>query len=165
MRAIRGNCYIFVILTTTGLIGLANGAAGQVRPARAGGAAFAIEAAGGTVGSVAGFGLGVLITNPENCSSDDLACTLEKVGAALAISAGGAALGTIWVGRAANTRPSALGAFVGGALGIVAGVGVVHLISEELDLSRENVVLWVGYTVTQGLVTALGSRLVRALRD
>jgi hypothetical protein len=139
--------------------------AAQRAPARGGPSAFAIEAAGGALGSAAGFGLGVLVTNPENCPSEDLRCTLEKVGAALAISAGGSALGTMLVGNAANTRPSALGAFVGGALGIVAGVAAVHVISEEMDLSRENVVLWVGYTVTQGLVTALGSRVVRALRD
>jgi hypothetical protein len=128
-------------------------------------AAFLIELAGGAVGSLAGFGLGVLITDPEDCSSDDLLCYLEDVGIALAISGGTAGLGAVLAGRVADTHPSVPGAFVGSVVGIAAGLGVVHLISEEFDLSRDRAALWLGYTVTQGVVTALGSRLFAALRD
>jgi hypothetical protein len=127
--------------------------------------AFLIELAGGAVGSLGGFGLGVLITDPEDCSSDDLLCYLEDVGIALAISGGTAALGAVLAGRVADTHPSVPGAFVGSVVGIAAGLGVVHLISEEFDLSRDRAALWLGYTVTQGVVTALGSRLFAALRD
>jgi hypothetical protein len=126
---------------------------------------FLMELAGGTAGSLAGFGLGVLITNPEDCGSDDLLCYLEDVGIALAISGGTAGLGAVLAGRMADTHPSVPGAFVGSVAGIAAGLGVVHLISEEFDISRERAALWLGYTVTQGTVTALGSRVFAALRD
>jgi len=164
MRSMRSNYLISLLLTATVVGCVAAPASAQRGPVR-GVAAFGIEAAGGVLGSAAGLGLGFLITNPGDCPSDDLGCTLQKVGAALAISAGGSGLGTVVLGRASHTQPSALGAFVGAAVGIAAGVGVVHLISEELDLSREDAVLWVGYTLTQGVVSALGSRLVRALRS
>jgi len=165
MRNRCHNCIILWALTLVALAALPARSTAQASGARAGASAFAIESAGGILGSAAGFGLGVLLTNPENCASDDLSCTLEKVAAALAISAVGSGLGTTLLGRQANTRPSAVGAFLGAVVGIVAGVGVVHLVSEELDLSRENAVQWIGYTVTQGVVTALGSRLFAALRD
>jgi hypothetical protein len=132
---------------------------------RASGAgAFAIEALGGTLGSAAGFGLGVLITRPDRCH-DDLGCTLEKVGIALGLSGAGAGFGSLLSGELGATEPSAWGGFIGGIVAIPAGIGVVHLMSEELNLSRDDFVLTASYTLTQGLVTAIGSRIGAALRN
>jgi hypothetical protein len=86
------------------------------------------------VGSAAGIGLALAVARPDECGSDDLSCTLEKIGIALVVSAGGAAVGDVLTGRMAETRPSTAGAVVGSLAGIVAGVGVVHLLSEELDV-------------------------------
>jgi hypothetical protein len=65
----------------------------------------------------------------------------------------------------ADTRPSTPGAIAGSLAGIAAGIGVVHLFSEELDLTRSDAALFVTYSLTQGIVTALGSRIGAWLRD
>lgn len=133
---------------------------------RASGAgALAIETLGGTLGSAAGFGLGVLISRVDECHSDDLQCTLEKVGIALGLSGAGAGAGSFLAGRIGATEPSGWGALIGGFVAIPAGIGVVHLISEELELSRGDFVLAASYTLTQGLLSAIGSRIGAALRE
>jgi hypothetical protein len=138
----------------------------RVAPRRASGAgAFLIEAAGGTVGSATGFGLGVLIADVGGCGSDDIGCWLSRLGIALGISGATSAVGALLTGHMGDTQPSTAGAIVGGIAGIPAGVGVVHLISEELDLTRDDAVTWVSYVFTQGIVTALGSRIGAALRN
>jgi hypothetical protein len=117
------------------------------------------------VGSAAGIGLALAVARPDECGSDDLSCTLEKIGIALVVSAGGAAVGDVLTGRMAETRPSTAGAVVGSLAGIVAGVGVVHLLSEELDVTRNDAALFVSYSLTQGIITAIGSRIGAWLRD
>lgn len=131
---------------------------------RAGSQAFLIETVGATVGSAAGFGIAVALASPDDCG-EDLGCTLRKLGLALLVSAGGAATGDLVVGSMVGTRPSAPGAVVGSLAGIAAGVGVVHLLSEELDLTRSDAALFISYSLTQGIVTALGSRIGAWLRD
>jgi hypothetical protein len=134
-------------------------------PRRAGGVgAFAVEALGGTLGSAAGLGLGILITDPGRCS-DDLTCTLESLGVALGISGAGSGIGSFLSGRLADTDPSTIGGLIGGLLAIPAGVGVAHLLSEEMELTREDFLLAASYSLTQGIITALGSRIGAALRN
>jgi len=127
--------------------------------------AFLIETIGGTAGSGAGFGLGVLLATIDDCSGDDLSCTLEQAGIALGLSAVGASAGAWLAGEIGHTQPSGWGAILGGLVGVPAGIGVVHLISEDLDWVRSNGVQAAAYALTQGIVTALLSRLGAALRD
>ena len=139
-------------------------AAARQAAERTGAGALVAEAAGATLGSAAGFGLAVLINNPNECNNEDLACILEKVGVALVFSAAGAAAGDVIAGRLAETRPSTIGASIGSLAGLAAGFGVVHLISEELDLSSNDAVLFVSYSLVHGMVTALGSRIGALIR-
>lgn len=132
---------------------------------RTGSSAFLIETAGATLGSAAGFGIALAISRPDECSGDDLACVLQKIGVSLLVSAGSATAGDLVVGNMSHTRPSAPGAFIGSLAGIAAGVGFVHLLSEELDLTRSDATLFVSYSFAQGVVTALGSRIGAWIRD
>lgn len=130
---------------------------------RTGAAAFLVEAAGGTAGSLAGFGVGYALA--DRCDSEDLVCNLENAGTALLAGTVLAALGTYVAGRLGDTEPSALGAGLGAVAGAAAGIGVWHLLTEELNVVTSDAGAVASYVVTQGIVTALGSRLVRALRD
>ena len=135
------------------------------RDPRAGASAFAVEALGGTLGSLAGVGAGLLITRAVNeCESEDLVCDLRRVATTGVASVAGATAGTYVAGRAADTEPSLLGAFLGALAGTAAGVGVVHLLTEETNVARNNATLVVAYSVTQGIVAGLGSRIVSSLR-
>jgi len=153
---------IQVAVVSLALIPIPGSANAQESPT--GPSAFLVETAGATVGSAAGFGLALALSKPGECG-DDLACTLEKIGLSLIVSAGGAAVGDIVAGNMADTRPSAPGAIAGSLAGIAAGIGVVHLFSEELDLTQSDAALFVTYSLTQGIVTALGSRIGAWLRD
>lgn len=123
--------------------------------------AFGVELLGGSVGSLAGFGLGVLAGSPGDCDSEDLECILGRVGLAIAGSTVGAAAGAYLAGRAGDTDPSALGASAGAIAGALAGIGVIHLLEEELNVTTNAAALVVSYALTQGLLTAAGSRLAR----
>lgn len=132
---------------------------------RRGVAAFTVEALGGTAGSLAGVGLGLVIARAnDRCGSEDLACDLRQAATTGAASVVGATAGTYLVGRAANTEPSFAGSLIGAVAGAAAGVGVIHLLTEETQLARNNATLVVAYSVTQGIVAALGSRIVAAVR-
>lgn len=132
---------------------------------RSGFSALAIETLGGAVGSAAGFGLGVLAADTDACNNEDLQCILEDVAIALGASAVGAALGSWTAGKAGSTRPSLLGAALGSVAGAVAGLGTVHLLTEEFDLAVNDGIQLLSYVITQGVVTALGSRLIAAISD
>jgi hypothetical protein len=129
------------------------------------GAKFAIEALGGTVGSLAGFGAGVLVAGLDECDNESLLCILEDVAITVGGSTVGSGLGAWGAGRLGSTRPSGLGAALGSLAGAAAGLGLVHLLSEELDLNPGDGVLLLSYAVTQGVLAALGSRLIAAIRD
>src|SRR5215213_3141780 len=77
---------------------------------RSGVSAFAIEAAGGTVGSVAGVALGLAVARIDSCDSEDLACILSGLSVGGLGGAVGATVGTVLVGRKFDTRPSTAGA-------------------------------------------------------
>lgn len=122
-------------------------------------ASYLIETAGGTVGSLAGFGLGLAVSRPDECNNEDLACILNGVAVGLATSAVGAGAGAYGAGRWQNTEPSGWGAALGGVLGAAAGLGVVKLMDETSPGSGEGIGAIVAYGVTHGLVTAAFTRI------
>jgi uncharacterized membrane protein YeaQ/YmgE (transglycosylase-associated protein family) len=135
-------------------------------PAAVGGSrAFGAEAVGGAIGSALGITLGLAVAKPGDCpSADDVACTLQRLGITAVIGVVGATVGSNVAGRLRGTNPSLLGAFVGAAAGAVAGVGLEHLITEELNQQLGNVGTVLLFSVTQGILAAAGSRLLNAAR-
>ncbi len=129
-----------------------------------GGTALFVESVGGSIGSGAGLGLGLVLAQANDCTTDDIACYIESAGIAVAISTAGAALGAHLAGRIADTRPSGIGSILGAVSGAVAGIGVSHLLSDELDLTHSEIALAFSYAISQGFVAALGSRLGAWLR-
>lgn len=119
---------------------------------------FAVEATGGIAGSLIGFGA-VYLLAADSCPVEDLGCNLRNAFSAIAVGTAGSAAGTILLGRARGTGPSVVGAIVGSIAGAAAGIGVWHLFTEEFDIINHREVAIVGFSVTQGIVTALGSRL------
>ena len=136
------------------------------RETRSAASAFAIETLGGTAGSALGVGAGLLISRATNeCQSEeDLECQLRQAATTGLVSVVGATAGTYLVGRAANAEPSFAGSLIGALAGAAAGVGVIHLLTEEANVSSNNTTLVVAYSLTQGVVAALGSRIVAAVR-
>jgi hypothetical protein len=126
--------------------------------------AFTAEAAGGILGSAAGAVLGLTISEVDECGVDDLECTIRGLGVAGIGSVIGATTGTMLAGKWADSRPSLPGAIVGSLLGAVAGVALVHGLTEEVNLHLDKPLTIAVYSITQGLVTALGSRAVASLR-
>ena len=132
---------------------------------RSGVSAFVIEAAGGTLGSVAGVALGLAAARIDSCDSEDLACILSGLSVGGLGGVVGATLGTVVVGRSFDTRPSTAGAIVGSVVGVAAGLGVVHIITEEASTRLGRVGGVLVFSTTQGLLTALGSRIGASIRD
>lgn len=153
----RGSALLFAAL----LVFAATPAAAQQR---AGAGAFAIEALGGTAGSAAGIGLGIVTFRPGSCDGEDVACILEKLGSIGLLTAITSPLGTWAAGRAANTEPDFVGALVGGVAGTLAGAGAIRLL-DEAGSPVEGAGAVLVYCATQGIFSALGSRLRRAVRD
>ena len=130
---------------------------------RSGGAAFAIEAAGGTLGSLAGYGIGRAIVDEDACG-DDLGCIFSGVGTVLLASSAGATLGAWALGSAADTDPSIGGAALGSLAGAAAGLGLLKVLEEIDPQWDEGGAAVIALTLSQGIVTALGSRIGAALR-
>jgi predicted RNA-binding protein with PUA-like domain len=124
--------------------------------------AFVVEAAGGIAGSFTGFGL--VYALGDRCAGEDLACEIRTAGGAIAAGTVVSALGTYWAGKAFDTNPSGLGAALGSIAGAAAGIGAWHLMTEELDVVKSDAGAIITYGVVQGLMSALGSRVVRALK-
>lgn len=141
----------------------ASGASAQQRNA-SGSNAFAVETVGATAGSVAGVVLGLAVSRPDRCGVDDLACTIRGLGVAGVGSVIGSTAGAVIAGRSRDTRPSSVGAFVGAVAGAFAGVGLVHALTEEVNLKLEKPLTVAVYSLAQGVVTALGSRLGASIR-
>ena len=141
------------------LSGAASDLAGQER---SGGEAWAIEAAGGVLGSAAGFGVGLALVD-DDCG-DDLICIFTDVAAVLAMASGGSALGAWGLGRAADTDPSLGGAIVGSLAGAVASLGTLKLVDEIAPEADDRATAVITVSLTQGAITALGSMLGAALR-
>ena len=124
---------------------------------------FTIEAVGGALGSAVGVGVGLLITDPGDCGGEDLQCIVGGLGITGLIAAAGAPVGTLLAGHAWDTEPSLLGAALGSIAGAAVGIGVIKLF-DEAGASLEGLGAGVTFTLSHGIVTALGSRWVEALR-
>ena len=129
----------------------------------ASGRAYAIEAAGGIAGSMLGWAFIYKMAN--DCAVEDTGCIIRSAAVGIVISGITAPAGTYFAGKAGGTNPSLLGASLGGIAGAAAGIGVWHLWTEELSIGNGTLTGILTYSITQGLVTAAGSRLVRALRS
>ena len=131
-------------------------------PSATGAGAFVVETLGATAGSVLGFA--VIYATADDCDVEDLGCNIGKAGLGIVTSTVGATLGAVLAGNMADTRPSGLGAALGAIAGAAAGLGMWHLFTEELDISNSPTVAIGAYSVTQGVLTALGSRIGRSLK-
>jgi hypothetical protein len=113
------------------------------------------------VGSAIGIAIGLAVTRPADCpSDDDVVCVLRRLGVAGIIGVAGAVMGTAVAGRWAGTDPSVGGAILGGTVGTAAGIGLEHLLSEELNRSVGQTGVVLLFSLTQGILAAAGSRLV-----
>lgn len=129
------------------------------------GAAFPIELAGATAGSLAGLGLGMLVASPDDCDNEDLACILRSIGVVGVFTIAGAPAGAMLLGDWADTRPSLAGAAIGSLLGAAAGAGLLRLTEEVDDDPFPILYSVIVYTGAHGLLTAVGSRLGALIRD
>lgn len=128
------------------------------------GSRLAIEAVGGTVGSAAGLGLALLAFSPDRCPTDDIECILERLGGAGLAAAAGGSLGAWQLGRMENTEPSLLGSVIGAIGGVAAGLGVIQLMENAGEGDPDPVIAFIGFSVTEGIVTGLFSRMFAAFR-
>lgn len=124
--------------------------------------AWASEAAGGTLGSLAGFGLGVLIVDDE--CGDDIECILTDVAAVVGLASAGSALGTVALGGAADTEPSLAGAAIGALAGAFAGLGMLKVVEEIDPRLDDGLAAAITFSLSQGMVAAIGSRIGAAVR-
>jgi hypothetical protein len=133
--------------------------AGAQRAEPSGVRAFAIEAAGGTVGSFAGVVIGLAIARIDRCGDEALSCNLSALAVGAIAGTIVATAGTVIAGRLNETRPSPIGAFAGAVAGAFAGAGAVHLLTEEANVRLNRPVVLVVFSVAQGVLTAAGSRI------
>ena len=153
-------------ITTALLVCVAAPGAAAQAPTASGTRAFVVEALGGTAGSAAGVVLGVGLSGVDRCpEDDDVECVLGRLSVVAIGSVVGATTGTTVVGHLVDSHPSTAGAVVGSLAGVAAGVGMLHLLTQVAgrDLGRASSTAV--YAVTQGLVTALGSRVGAWMRD
>jgi hypothetical protein len=122
--------------------------------------AILAEAAGGTVGSLVGFGL-VYAVAADKCGVDDLRCDIASAGAAVLTATLLSTAGVYLAGRLADTEPHVPGAALGALVGAAAGIGVWHLIADNINVNDSMPAGMIGFSVTQGTLAALGSALGR----
>ncbi len=120
------------------------------------GRAFAVEALGASVGSLIGIGIVALATK---CGVDDLACGITRTVAGGAAGAAGAAIATVLVTRQTGSSRSAGGAIVGAIVGTGVGLGIHYLLNRESDRNLGDLVTIPIFTLSQGILAALGSRV------
>jgi hypothetical protein len=116
-----------------------------------------LEALGGSAGSFIGMGLVGLVSN---CGVDDLVCLLKTVGAGGVAGVVGATIGVSVVARATGSRRSVPGAILGAVVGTGLGV-LIHIgLDRGTDRNLDDVIVIPIFTVSQGTIAALGSRLL-----
>ena len=116
---------------------------------------LAVEASGGVVGALAGFGLGWAVLGERECG-DDLECVFRNVAAVSATSALGGAAGTWLAGKWGGTEPGLVGAGVGAVVGVAAGLGLAKVFEEAAE--RDAAVV-VAFSIPVGVLAAVGSRV------
>jgi hypothetical protein len=125
---------------------------------------FALQVLGGTLGSLAGVGIGLAIT--DDCTGqDDVVCALKSLSVAGALGMIGATAGVTIAGQAASERPSIIGGLVGAGVGTAIGVGLHHLITEELNQRLGDAGTLALFTISQGTFAAAGARVGTVLRS
>lgn len=132
---------------------------GSIRPDSPG--ALALEAIGGTAGSLVGIGA-VLLTS--DCNVDDLGCEILSIIGAGAAGVVGSTVATQLVAGHTGSRRSVLGAALGGAVGTGVGLGLHYLINANSDTDLDSDAVIPLFAVSQGVFAALGSRLIGAAR-
>ena len=124
---------------------------------------FITEWAGGSLGSMAGLGLGLAISRPDRCDGDDIECVFDRLGIVWLVTSLGAGAGVQIGGRLGDTNPSLTGALIGGVLGAAVGAVALAMLDEASRGTTDGVLGVATFSVTQGLVSALGSRIGRAI--
>ena len=124
---------------------------------------FIPEWAGGTLGSMAGLGLGLAIARPDRCGGDDIECVFDRLGTVWLTSSLGAGAGVQIGGRLGKTNPSLTGALIGGVSGAAVGAVALAVLEEASPGTTDGVLGMATFSLTQGLLSALGSRIGRAI--
>jgi hypothetical protein len=125
---------------------------------------FGLQALGGSLGSLAGVAVGLAVT--DDCTGeDDVVCALETLSITGALGVMGATAGVAIAGRSANQRPSIVGGLLGAAAGTAIGVGLHHLITEEMNKELNDAGTFALFTISQGTFAAAGARLGAMLRS
>jgi len=120
--------------------------------------AFAIEAFGGSFGSLVGIGVVGLVSD---CDVEDLGCLILSVGAGGMMGAVGATIGTSLAARATNSPRSIPGAALGAVVGTGVGLGVHYLLNRATDRNFDDAAAVVPiFVLSQGIGSAIGSRLL-----
>jgi hypothetical protein len=114
-----------------------------------------LEALGGSLGSAAGIGVVVLVSD---CGVDDLACDIVRAGAAGAAGVVGATLGTALLARQTGARHSVAGAALGAILGTAVGLGVHYLVNSNSDRNLDDGIVLPIFAISQGVFAAIGGR-------
>jgi hypothetical protein len=123
--------------------------------------AFVLEAAAGSVGSLAGI---AIVGLTRECGVEELGCIILTVGAGGALGAVGATIGTTLAARATNSPRSVGGAALGALIGTGVGLGVHWLLNRGSDRNLGDKVVVPIFVLSQGIFSALGSRIVGARR-
>jgi hypothetical protein len=116
---------------------------------------FALEALGGSVGSAAGIGAVLLLSD---CGADDLACDIISVSVAGAAGVLGATIGTALVARQTHAKHSVAGATLGAILGTAVGLGVHYLLNSNSDRNLGDAIVVPIFAISQGFLAAIGGR-------
>jgi hypothetical protein len=116
---------------------------------------LALEVLGGTLGSAAGIGAVLLMSD---CGVDDLACEIISVGIAGAAGVLGATIGTTLVARRTGAQHSVAGAALGAILGTAVGLGVHYLDNSNSDRNLGDAIVVPIFAISQGLFAAIVGR-------
>lgn len=159
MNALRQAIGTYLVIA--GLVSVASPAAAQHRASES--RPFGVDVAAASVGSATGLLVGLAISSPDDCVTDDIECIPESLGTAALLSAITAPAAVMLAGRWRGPDPSIIGLTVGSVIGIAASVGVLKLLEESMDGDLSRPLAVVTFSVPHGLVTALGGRAGRAL--
>jgi hypothetical protein len=119
--------------------------------------AFALEALGGSAGSLVGIGA-VGIWN--KCGVEDLRCLILKAGASGLAGAAGATIGTTLSARYTGAKRSVAGAALGAVVGTGAGLGIHYLVTRAGGGNLGDNVVAPIVILSQGILSTAGSRLL-----
>jgi hypothetical protein len=158
--------HLQLAVTATGLAAtffLSTSRVGAQSTTTSSGSAFGMEAGAATIGGAVGAVLGLALVRPDGCG-EDIACGLGRLATAGGLSVIGTVVGLKLGGRVAKTETSAAAGTVGAVVGLAAGIGLHHLITEEQSHKLGRAATIVVLTVPEGLLAALASRALVGLR-